>query len=109
MRTVAEKTVDASGSLSSSGHGTGNVGAGAMRILDIGESDSTSVEDALWAGTGVAQALLYWEHRGGFCITVFVFLDPKHHSERIGRSLRRSEKEPYVKRQRLGSARENHR
>ena len=73
MHTVAEKTVDASGLLPSSGHGTGSLSDSGMRNLDIGESESTSVEGPLWAGIGALGTLSSWEPQGGFCTTVFDF------------------------------------
>lgn len=70
MRVVAEKTVDASGSLSSNGNGPNIMNRDAKQGFGIWESEGTDIGDVPWTGTKPSENPLYWESRGKFC-TVF--------------------------------------
>ena len=73
MRFVAEKSIDASGSLRSAGDGLDIIDTDSKRgppDTDLRIWESKSDEDYPGMGTRPFETLTYWEYRGGFC-TVF--------------------------------------
>lgn len=71
MGVVAEKTIDASGSLTRSGDDPSLVNTGAGQGPGTQELDGHNVEDVPCVGTKPSETFIYWESRGGLYIVQF--------------------------------------